>query len=97
MAKKINTNLTIRDPKGIKHAEAAFISRALNGKNSYTAGTEYALTFTAAYHRHLSKPIDYAEADTSLLEDYIIHGYDYTIRAAAFTEWKRRIAQEKAK
>lgn len=87
--------LQIRDSSGDYHAAAARISKVLTGQIDYTAGAAHALSFTDEYYKRLSKPIDYTAADTALLEDYIIHGYDYTIRAAAFAEWKRRISEAK--
>jgi hypothetical protein len=88
--KPLPVYLQIRDTSGAYHQAAARISRAINGQCNYSAGIAHALSFTDSYYKRMDKPIDYASADIPLLEDYIIHGYDYTIRQAAFHEWRRR-------
>lgn len=91
-----STPLVIRDADGTWHNYAADVSQALNGTVDYTAGTQHALAFTAGYYKHLSKTIDYTTAPLDLLRDYAIHGYDFTIRAAALAEIERRITEAQA-
>lgn len=86
-----STPLVIRDADGDLHQQAAAISQWLNGGIDYANGTRAALGFMSQYIRSLTKPIDYASAPLDLLRDYAIHGYDFTIRAAALTEIERRI------
>lgn len=89
--------LPIRDPDGTLRAQAARISKRLNGSSDYAAGVRYALGFTDAAQKICSEPIDFATAPLDLLRDYAVNGYDFTVRAPALAEIERRLKCEATK
>lgn len=82
--------LNIRDTDGSLRKQAAEISKWMNGTIDYSGGIRAAAGFMTQYIRNLRKPIDYKSAPLDLLRDYCVHGYDFTIRAAALSEIERR-------
>lgn len=91
MPQKRNTsNLQIRDTDGTLHAQAAQISKWLNGATDYAGAVRYSLGFVASYIRTERPPLDYQTCTVDQLKMLTIHGYDYTIRAEALAEIERR-------
>lgn len=70
--------------------EIKVIMRGSGSCDNKSDALRFAVDFTAAAFKSVSKPIDYTTAPLDLLRDYAIHGYDFTIRAPALAEIERR-------
>lgn len=82
--------LPIRDADGTLHAQAAQISKWLNGATDYSGAVRYSLGFVASYIRTEKAPLNYQDCTLDQLQMLTVHGYDFTIRAAALAEIERR-------
>ena len=92
MAKKTRAPIQVRDVDGSIRRRAMLIAkRNPSTRGKITAAIALAVDYTEAAERNISAPLNFTDCTPDQLNALIIHGYDHYTRAAALTEYKRRI------